>query len=132
MSKIGIIIGAVIVLLVIGALVLRPTGGTEEGEPRQTYATVLKDYEQGAKIYDVRTAQEYAEGHFEQALNWPVEKIQAGELPDAPKDAKIFVYCRSGNRSSIAASTLKDKGYTNVIDLGGLTDVQAIGGKLVR
>ena len=96
-----------------------------------TFAVVQQDTTSGAKLYDVRTAEEYAAGHFEQAINWSLQDIEAGKLPDVPKDSKIFLYCRSGNRSSQAAVILKDAGYTNIVDLGGLPDVQSIGGTLV-
>ena len=96
------------------------------------FTTVQAEVDSGAKLYDVRTKEEYASGHFKNAINWDVQDIQDGKLPDISKDTKIYVYCRSGNRSSQAAALLKDAGYVNVIDLGGLTDVQAIGGTLVN
>lgn len=132
MKKAIIIVGVVAALIVVGVFAWGSKGGTAVDAPKQTYAAVLADQAAGAKIYDVRTVQEYADGHFEDAINWPVEKIQAGELPDVPKDTKVYVYCRSGNRSSTAASALKNNGYTSVVDLGGLSDVQALGGKLIR
>ena len=57
--------------------------------------------------------------------------MQAGKLPDVAKDTKIYVYCHSGNRSGQATTILKNAGYTNVIDLHGLADVQTIGGKII-
>ncbi len=74
-------------------------------------------------IVDVRTAQEYAEGHIPGAVNVPNETItdQAGELlPD--KEEVLYVYCRSGNRSREAAGKLVDMGYTQVIECGGIKD----------
>jgi len=132
MKKVIIIAGVVVALIVVGALVWGSSGGKTTDSPSLTYTTVLADQANGAKIYDVRTVQEYTEGHFKQAVNWPVETIQSGGLPDVPKDTKMYVYCRSGNRSSLAANVLKDNGYTNVVDLGGLSDVQALGGILAR
>lgn len=72
-------------------------------------------------ILDVRTPEEYNGGHIENAVLLPVTEIpdKAGEvLPD--KDAKILVYCRSGNRSATAAKELINMGYTNVYDFGGI------------
>ena len=67
---------------------------------------------------DVRTAEEYAEGHISGAINIDVLKDdflkRASELP---KDKDIALYCRSGNRSKKAAKMLSDNGY-RVIELG--------------
>ena len=70
---------------------------------------------------DVRTADEYAEAHIPGAILIPNESIANEEpklLPD--KDARIMVYCRSGNRSAQAAEKLIKMGYTNVYDFGGI------------
>jgi rhodanese-related sulfurtransferase len=85
----------------------------------------------GAKLYDVRTADEFATGHFENAVNWPLQDLQAGKLPDVSKDTKIYVYCHSGNRSGQSTMILKQAGYTNVTDLHGVANVEALGGRLV-
>lgn len=72
-------------------------------------------------ILDVRTPEEYNSGHIENAVLLPVTEIpdKAEEiLPE--KDAKILVYCRSGNRSETAARELINMGYTNVYDFGGI------------
>jgi rhodanese-related sulfurtransferase len=69
-------------------------------------------------IVDVRTPGEFAGGHLEGAVLIPVQEFQRrlGEL--APyKQAPIFVYCRSGNRSTVAAKLLVDSGFENVINL---------------
>lgn len=95
-----------------------------------TFASVQNEVTSGAKLYDVRTADEYGTGHFAGATNWSLQDMQAGKLPNVAKDAKIFVYCRSGNRSGQATVLLKNAGYTNVTDLRGLASVEAIGGKL--
>jgi rhodanese-related sulfurtransferase len=85
----------------------------------------------GAHLYDVRTADEYKSGHFAGALNWSLQDMQAGKLPGVAKDAKIYVYCHSGNRSGQATTILAQSGYTNVTDLHGISAVESIGGKLV-
>lgn len=71
-------------------------------------------------IIDVRTSEEYADGHIVDALNIPYDVIE-NEI-DISKDIIIFVYCRSGNRSSIAYNTLKNLGYT-VYDLGAYDNI---------
>lgn len=77
----------------------------------------------GTLVVDVRTQEEFAEGHIQGALLLPVDQIEAQAatvLPD--KDAVILVYCRSGNRSRTASEALIDMGYTQVLDFGGIID----------
>ncbi|MDR2721422.1 MAG: rhodanese-like domain-containing protein [Coriobacteriaceae bacterium] len=72
-------------------------------------------------LIDVRSDEEYQAGHIEGAILIPhneIKKRASGELTDS--DATIFVYCRSGVRSSSAAHELVGQGYTNVYDMGGL------------
>lgn len=74
-------------------------------------------------IVDVRTLQEYKEGHVPGAINIPNEEILDTEpelLKD--KDATLLVYCRSGRRSKDASDKLVKMGYKNVYDFGGIID----------
>lgn len=73
---------------------------------------------------DVRTPEEYAQGHLENTLNIPLQVITqhiANVAPD--KNAPIHLYCRSGNRSGIAAEELRRMGYTQVTNQGGYEDL---------
>lgn len=85
----------------------------------------------GTHLYDVRTAEEYATSHAEFATLWPLAEIEAGKLPDVPKNEPIAVYCRSGNRSAQAVELLKKAGFTDVTDLGGLSTLSDHGLRLV-
>lgn len=107
------------------------TNENNEQMPSTKFATIQKELKDKSMLYDVRTAEEYRASHFENATNWSLQELEDGKLPDVSKDTKIYVYCRSGNRSSRAASILKKAGYVNVTDLGGLSDVQSMGGKLI-
>lgn len=81
--------------------------------------------EAGALVVDVRTAAEFQGGHLEGALNIPHEQIVAGlNSRNVGKDADIVVYCRSGNRSGLAAARLREAGYTAVVNGGGLSSLQ--------
>ena len=76
----------------------------------------------GAVLIDVRTAQEYSEGHLEGSINLDVNSISVNiEKLVTDKETKIVVYCRSGNRSATAAQTLINLGYKNVYDLGAMS-----------
>lgn len=72
------------------------------------------------QILDVRTREEYGEGHVANAFNLPYDEIN--EFTTFDKDTILFVYCKSGNRSKIAAEKLLELGYT-VYDLGGLDSI---------
>lgn len=72
-------------------------------------------------VVDVRTLEEYQQGHIKNAKLLPLTDLEekAGSvLPD--KGKIILVYCRSGRRSSVAADILFNSGYENVYDFGGM------------
>ena len=74
-------------------------------------------------ILDVRTAEEYKEGHIPNAINVANETIGEDEIAELPdKDQLIMVYCRSGRRSKQAASKLMKLGYSNIVEIGGIID----------
>ena len=75
---------------------------------------------EGALLLDVRTESEYNEEHIEGAVLLSLDDINLINMEDIvdTKDTVIIVYCRSGNRSSQAATKLQKLGYTNVYDLG--------------
>lgn len=78
---------------------------------------------QEVTIVDVRTVQEYADGHIPGAINIPVESIgsdKPAELSDT--DADLIVYCRTGVRSKQASDKLVGLGYQHVNDMGGIVD----------
>ena len=73
-------------------------------------------------ILDVREQDEYDSGHISGAVLLPVgtidENTAAEVIPE--KASTVLVYCRSGNRSKTASSTLADLGYTNIYEFGGI------------
>lgn len=85
-----------------------------------------------ALLLDVRTEEEWEAGHAEGAMHLELSKIEAGELPDFPKDKKICVYCAAGGRAEMAKKLLLSKGFLNVHNLGGLRDWKAAGGSVVK
>ena len=75
-------------------------------------------------ILDVRTQEEYDEGHIPNAILIPYDTID-GDVPQLPdKNQRIFVYCRSGNRSKQAAAALAEAGYESVVEFGGINTWQ--------
>lgn len=85
-------------------------------------------------VLDVRTPREFAEGHLEGATLIPIQQFQSrlGELA-AHRDEPVFIYCRTGNRSTVAAKLLIDAGFTNVMNLRrGIVEWKAAGLPVVR
>lgn len=98
------------------------TTGTAYAKITADEAKALMD-EGSPTIVDVRTAQEYADGHIPGAINIPVESIgseKPAELADT--DAQLIVYCRTGVRSKQASDKLMELGYQHVNDMGGIVD----------
>jgi phage shock protein E len=83
----------------------------------------------GAVVIDVRTPDEYAQGHLENATNLPVDELPArlGEvdgLVAGDKARPIVVYCATGGRAAQARTQLEAAGYKNIVNGGGYEDLR--------
>ena len=91
----------------------------------------VKEYSttDSAVLLDVRTPDEYRQGHIPGSKNVPLQSISkvAGMIDN--NSTPIFVHCLSGARSRQAAAILKQMGYTNVKNIGGIS---AYAGKVER
>lgn len=75
---------------------------------------------QGALLVDIRSPQEYKEGHLNSAISLPEYEIKNKcETVLKDKNKIIIVYCTSGERSKKAQKRLQQKGYINVYNLLG-------------
>ena len=76
--------------------------------------------EKKVQLIDVRTPEEFREGHIEGAINinFFSDKFSS-DFEKLNKNEPLYIYCRSGNRSAKAATKLLEMGFTNVIDLEG-------------
>ncbi|MDL2286907.1 rhodanese-like domain-containing protein [Desulfococcaceae bacterium OttesenSCG-928-F15] len=86
-------------------------------------AKAIMDSGEPYVLLDVRTKEEFQEGHIKGAVLIPYTEIKnraVSELQD--KDALILVYCRSGRRSAIAAKALLRMDYTRVYDFGSISN----------
>ncbi len=77
---------------------------------------------QGGLLLDVRTREEHSESRLPKSANIPVQELQArlSELSD--KNRATVVYCRSGGRSAAATALLVNAGFTQVFDLGAMSN----------
>jgi len=75
---------------------------------------------ENAVLLDVRTREEYSEGHIDGSINIALSELDEVLTTVPDKDTPIFVHCRSGARSAQATQQLKDYGYTSVKNIGGV------------
>ena len=83
----------------------------------------------GAVLLDVRTPDEYRQGHIPGSKNVPLQSIDRVNAVVENKGTPIFVHCLSGARSRQAAAILQQMGYTKVKNIGGIS---AYAGKVER
>ncbi len=92
--------------------------------PEQTQA--WSHIDKGALILDVRTKQEFDDGHLAHSINIEYENIpQIVKRIGKNKERSVVLYCRSGRRASVTLEELKKLGYTNVFNGGGLSAMKA-------
>jgi len=111
-------------ILIIGFLILVGCS-SDSNDKSVTYMEAKeKIINENAVLLDVRTEEEYNDEHIDGALLLPVDNINEDSVKDLIKDKNevIIVYCRSGNRSSQALELLEDLGYTEVYDLGAMSN----------
>ena len=83
----------------------------------------VKKYEStdNAILLDVRTTEEYRKGHIEGSINIPLDKLMTITNTIKAKNTPLYVYCLSGGRSAQAVSYLKQIGYSNTTNIGGIS-----------
>lgn len=91
----------------------------------------VKEYSttDGAVLLDVRTPDEYRQGHIPGSKNVPLQQLDKISSVAKNKEIPLFVYCYSGSRSRQATGMLQQMGYTNVNNIGGIA---AYSGKVER
>ena len=117
-------------LLLLAVMMLTACGQDKENDKGAVYVNItaeeakqIMDSEEGYIILDVRTQEEYDQGHIPGATQISHEEIaEKAEDVLTDKNQLILVYCRSGRRSKIAAEALVGLGYTNIKEFGGIID----------
>lgn len=97
-------------------------GQTKEGfvsvKPKEFSEKLEKTPE--ANLIDVRTPEEFADGHLKNAtnINWKGDDF-GKQVAELDKSKPVFVYCLSGGRSKAAANYLSKEGFTNIVEMDG-------------
>ena len=119
-----------VILLFLAVMMLTACGQDKENNQGAVYVNItaeeakqIMDSEEGYIILDVRTQEEFYQGHIPGATQISHEEIaEKAEEVLTDKEQLILVYCRSGRRSKIAAEALAELGYTNIKEFGGIID----------
>lgn len=88
-----------------------------------------------APVLDVRTPGEFAGGHLRGARNVDVMGTDFADAVDRlglDRNAPIYVYCRTGNRSGNAVKILRGRGYSGAVNVGGVEDLTRAGATMSR
>lgn len=88
--------------------------------PKTDYKELVQS---GAQIIDVRTKQEFQNGHIKGSINIPLQNL-SNNLSKIKKDKPVITCCASGMRSASAKSILKSKGFSEVYNGGGWMSLQ--------
>jgi rhodanese-related sulfurtransferase len=121
---------SLLVLLAAGTLLTAPACGAGS-EPRAV-ADAPADVGADTIIIDVRTPEEFAQGHLAGAVNHNVEdgSLEAA-LAGLDPAAEYIVYCRSGRRSAIATELMARADFGAVTDLGSVEEAAAATGRAI-
>ena len=119
-----------LIILFLAVMMLTACGQDKENDQGAVYVNItaeeakqIMDSEESYIILDVRTQEEYDQGHIPGAIVISHEEIEVrAEEVLTDKDQLILVYCRSGRRSKLAAEALVELGYTNIKEFGGIID----------
>ena len=116
-------------LALIAAAIAAPLASQAAPAKKAAHAAQQPARAQGVWI-DVRSPEEFNEGHLQGAVNVPHEQIASQIARISPdKNAPVNLYCRSGRRAEVALQELKKLGYTNVTNHGGYQDLLNKGAK---
>ena len=96
-------------------------------------AITLIEQDENITLLDVRTIEEYKEGHLRDATLIPVHALaQNLGMLKTEKNKKILVYCATGNRSVAASRILEENGFTPINVKGGIMKLQGLGIEVIK
>jgi phage shock protein E len=86
--------------------------------------TQFQQFESDVQVIDVRSGDEWKDGHHPDAQHLPHTTILDGNgFSELDKTKPVVLYCRSGGRAEQAKTYLEAQGFTNVKNLGGISDL---------
>lgn len=107
----------IVVLVMVVTVVIGCGGGGAKDKVDVSIDEALKMWQdKEAIIIDVRTVEEYQAGHIPDVANIPLDQLDS-RSSEVPKDKKVLLICRSGNRSSQGTKILRSKGFDNVYNI---------------
>ena len=96
-------------------------------------ALILLEKDDNVSLLDVRTIQEYKEGHLRDATLIPVQALASNlGMLKQDKNKKIIVYCRTGSRSVSASRILEENGFTPLNVKGGIIQLMGAKAEIVK
>ncbi len=123
-----LLLGAFFALAVLGSCIGKTADAPDSAqigtdlEPGIDYESLLTALERNpgrVLLLDVRTAEEFAQGHIPGSVLVPYD-VLGSTFKEYDKHRPIVVYCRSGRRSALALATLQGLGYVNISDFGDI------------
>ena len=85
---------------------------------------IREHLQNGARLLDVRTTEEHNKGALPNAVNIPLHILPTLADEHLAQDEHIFIYCHSGGRAFMAEKILKNMGYRNIRNIGGMQQYQ--------
>ena len=118
-------------LLVLSLLVIAACSSKKDtiADTHETTAQLTHKFSNGeAYLIDVRTPEEFQEGHLKYASNVNFKSSEFKNIiGKLDKNKPVYLYCKKGNRSKKATDTLNTLGFTKAYNIGGLEELKASG-----
>jgi phage shock protein E len=103
------------------------------GESLDAQKNIAAEQAAMEEVYlDVRTLEEWDDGHIKGAVFHELKLLEEGKMPDLDKDQAVAVYCRSGRRAEEAKAIMEKNGFTKVRNAGGLSELEGNGAKVCK
>ena len=116
-----ILMGLSILAMIMGALTGCGAGSADPSVDVSVDEALRLWQNKEAILIDVRTPAEYRDGHIPGVVNIPLDELEK-RMGEVPKDKKVVLICRTGNRSAQGTKRLRSKGFNNVYNsTGGMT-----------
>lgn len=118
MLKPEFVVAAVVILLVVGFVGYKGMASSPSVADVSIEEALKMWQNKEAVIIDVRTPEEYKDGHIPGVALIPIDQLPS-RINEVPKDKKVLIICRSGNRSAKGTSLLRKNGFDNVYNVTG-------------